>query len=468
VRAAILPVKAATLSQVMDSIASAFSDAWSAGLANLRAPADGDSPTLLGPAADVWPRVVGLLVRAGLHLEHRVASPAPAAVPVDGSDPSHDGSTALVATAKQGPTVLEQLALVMTSDSSTDLLQLVEASIAVDAAGERKAKRSRGVTLPADIDTILQVHERVLEALNAAAFLSVLKVRPATAEDSTATAPCAAGLKLGRSLEDSLWRWASSSDGLQSSKKGSRLSETWVFLGRLAQQTVQCELPTPDVLIAMQRLLDRVTDDLPAEDTEIRKVLHALFHRFEYEPQLYKFVSDLIAEREEDAVDAPQSRVHKRVVTTVQDLLPTFRNLHKKVLPEEHKEHESPQDRRRIFAAATPQRAVNRQDEGIAADDLGGAHPEDFDAQSLSGSSPARSEGQRSFSVRSRSPPLQVDSFAGSVASDRKSRDSRSVIEGMREPSSTDSLLKDCFPQSKSAFVVPDSVDASMSGEDVE
>jgi len=302
-----------------------------------------------------------------------------------------------------------------------------------------------------------------------------------------------------------LWRWARSADGLESSRQGSRLSETWVFMRRLAQQTVQCELPTPDVLTAVQRLLDRVTDDLPAEDIEIRKVLQTLFHRFEYEPQLYKFVSDLITEREDDAVDDTQSRVHKRVVTMVQDLLPTFRNLHKKVMPEQHKEHESPQDRRRIFACATPQRAVNRQDEGVVAEELGATNPEDFDAQSLSGSSPARSDGQRSFSVRSRSPPLQVDSFAGSEC---KSRDSRSLIEGMREPSSTDSLLKncfphgkpapsppdsecksrdsrsviermrepsstgssllkDCFPQSK-ALLVPDSVDASMSGEDVE
>jgi len=344
----------------------------------------------------------------------------------------------------------------------------VEAGNAVDEDGERKVKRSRGVSLPSDIDEVLQVHERVLEALNAAAFLSVFKVKPATAEDSTATAPCAAGLKLGRSLEDSLWRWA------KSAKAGSRLSETWVFLGRLAQQTVQCELPTPDVLTAIRRLLDRVTDDLPAEDIEIRKVLQTLFQRFEYEPQLYKFVSELITECDDHTVDAAQSRVHQRVVTTVQDLLPTFRNLHKKVLPEEHKEHESPQDRRRIFASATPQRAVNRQDEGVNADDLGAPNAEDFDAQSLSGSSPARSEGQRSFSVRSRSPPLQVDSFAGSAASDGKSRDSRSVIEGMLEPSSTDSLFKDCFSQSKPArpspapFVVPDSLDASMSGEDVE
>lgn len=473
VRAAILPVKAAALSKIMDSIASAFCDAWSAGIANLRAPADGDSPTLLGPAAEVWPRVLGLVVRAGLHLEHRVASPAPPA-PVDGStassDPTLEQSAALVAVVKQGPTVLEELALVMTSDSAIDLLQLVESTIAVDAAGERKAKRSRGVTLPSDIDTILRVHERVLEALNAAAFLSVLKVRPATAEDGTATAPCAAGLKLGRSLEDCLWRWASSSDALQPSKKGLQLTETWVFLGRLAQQTVQCELPTPDVLTATQRLLDRVTDDLPAEDIEIRKVLQTLFHRFEYEPQLYKFVSDLIAERGEGGADVSQGSVHQRVVTTVQDLLPTFRNLHKKVMPEEFKEHESPQDRRRIFASATPQKGGSRQDEGVVADELGDANAENFDAQSLSGSSPARSEGQRSFSVRSRSPPLQVDSFAGSAASGGKSRDSRSVMEGMQEPSSMDSLFKNCFKkggsQRASPLMVPESVDASMSGED--
>jgi len=478
VRAAILPVKAAALSKIMDSTASAFCDAWSAGLANLRAPADGDSPTLLGPAAEVWPRVLGLVVRAGLHLEHRVSSPVPTA-PVDASaadsDPTREQSAALVAIAKQGPTVLEQLALVMTSDSALDVLQLVEATIANDASGERKAKsakRARGVTLPSDIDTVLQVHERVLEALNAAAFLSVLKVRPSTAEDSAATAPCAAGLKLGRSLEDCLWRWASSSDALQPSKKGTQLRETWVFLGRLAQQTVQCELPTPDVLTTTQRLLDRVTDDLPAEDIEIRKVLQTLFHRFEYEPQLYKFVSELIAEPAEDAAGVAQSRVHRRVVTTVQDLLPNFRNLHKKVMPEEFKEHDSPQDRRRIFASATPQKGLSRQDEGVVADEMEAANAEGFDARSLSGSSPARSEGQRSFSVRSRSPPLQVDSFSGSCA--KESRDSRSVAAGMQEPSSMDSLFKDCFSQKKpprtsaAPFMVPESVDASLSGEDVE
>jgi len=275
-------------------------------------------------------------------------------------------------------------------------------------------------------------------------------------------------------LEDCLWRWASCSNALEPSKKFSRLSETWVFLGRLSQQTMQCELPTPDVLTATQRLLDRVTDDLPAEDIEIRKVLQTLFHRFEYEPQLYKFVSEMIAERGEDAADVAQSRVHQRVVTTVQDLLPTFRNLHKKVHPEEYKEPESPQDRRRIFASATPQKAGTRQDEGVGADELGAANAE-VDGQSLSGSSPARSEGQRSFSVRSRSPPLQVDSFAGSVESGGKSRDSMSVIDGMPAPSSSSSLFKNCFsgkkPPSTSPapfLVVPESVDASMSGEDVE
>jgi len=127
-----------------------------------------------------------------------------------------------------------------------------------------------------------------------------------------------------------------------------------------------------------------------------------------------------------------------------------------------------------MLRRAEPQKAGTRQDEGVGADELGAANAE-VDGQSLSGSSPARSEGQRSFSVRSRSPPLQVDSFAGSVESGGKSRDSMSVIDGMPAPSSSSSLFKNCFsgkkPPSTSPapfLVVPESVDASMSGEDVE
>jgi len=80
VREAILPAKVEALRRMVEAIAGAFCSAWSGGFNELRKTSKGHGElTLLGPAAELWPQLLGVVLRLAMHLEHRLAQPSSAA-----------------------------------------------------------------------------------------------------------------------------------------------------------------------------------------------------------------------------------------------------------------------------------------------------------------------------------------------------------------------------------------------------
>mmetsp|Transcript_96914 Transcript_96914/g.294220 ORF Transcript_96914/g.294220 Transcript_96914/m.294220 type:complete len:851 (-) Transcript_96914:70-2622(-) len=453
IRGNILPLRAETLKQVVRNLCTALCGAFSAGLAETCRGA-GPEPLLLGPAAEAWPRILGLIVRLALHLEHRLPVPVVAAAkavegPTDeGKATAADGEgedavaeaastsaqAALPASSFADP-VLDELGEALTCQQATQVLEALEAAAAKKASGSAPPakKRAKGATMPSDVNMVLQVYERLLEALNAAHFLAVLK-RGASASKDATTTPV-----LTRALEEHLWRWACAADALRPQEEGLRSSQIWTLLGRLLQQVAHSDMPTPNVIEALLRLLHRTTDEVPKDNADLRAVLQALFGRLEFEPQLLQLVAGITglggagaAEQGAGAAgeDATPRRieVHPRVQAVVTELVPSFRNLRAKLLPQEAEMPaaasglpSSPgQDRRRILASPTPQKAARVQEAFAAA-------PSDIDGESAT-ESPGRrslgdqSIGRRSFSVRSRSPPPPLPDVTGEVEADELAR----------------------------------------------
>jgi len=403
VREAILPAKVEALRRMVEAIVGAFCSAWSGGFSELCKPSKGHGELmLLGPAAEVWPRILGLAIRVALHIDSRMnSSIAPfRKVPV-----MHDGSAAEVggvsgsklATAVQdvpmevsdlAEATLCQLAEVLTSGPAAQALDVLEALCQEKSVAPPPAKRARvakgaksnAVVMPSDLDAVLQVHERLLEAANVSHFLAALKIKAGTAGP---VAFCDSGLLAG-GLSDRLWRWSCAADALRPREGGPRLPQIWVLMGRLLQQMAYSDVPIPDVIGAAHRLLGRVDDGIPAEDAELRRVLQALFGRLEYDPQLVQLVAGLTGNSVlgEKAIDT-----HPRVRKVVGDLLPSFRNLRAKFLQKEAGEEEQ---RRLLAGIPTPQRARGPDGDEESADDG------------------ASEGGRRSFSVRSRSPPSEA------------------------------------------------------------
>lgn len=400
VRSIILPAKATVLKQIVEGMASAFCSAWSAGAAELLAGPRAET-LLLGPAAEVWPRMLGLIARAAVHVEYRAVPPAAA------KPPAQDGAAPEDAPMEQAPAVrspflglaeaaLEQVALALTSGPSGEALAALEAAAKGrgSTGGEppmRKRAKSSGSerVVPADVDAALRVHERLLEALNAAHFLSVLA--PGAAKDGAAPAAGGTSHALAPAVEDRLWRWAAVADALRPLPEGTRLARVWTFLGRRVQQLAQTEVPTPDVVEAARRLLFRAGDGLPADEAELRGALQALFRRLEFEPQLVQLVASILG-REEGAAAAgeasePRPEAHERVRAAITELLPGFRNLRAVFLSDQERSGEA---RLRVLASPTPLKAA----------ELG--------------------RSRRSFSAVSRSPPPQsVDGSEGESLFDR-------------------------------------------------
>mmetsp|Transcript_77445 Transcript_77445/g.219159 ORF Transcript_77445/g.219159 Transcript_77445/m.219159 type:complete len:1236 (-) Transcript_77445:280-3987(-) len=439
VRAVVLPAHGEALRKVAEALVAAFAGAWRAGLAELGSASE---PWLLGPAAPLWPRVLGVALRVALHLEHRPGKEVPAARAEAGSGdpaPEEESSQAPAEPAPVGQAAgfaeatLAQVGEVLTCSQASEALQALE-TVVGRPEGTPARKRARGPTIPADIDHVLQVHERLLEALNVALFLSVLK-RKDSAADSTATPV------LTRDLDDKLWRWTSIADVLRPREEGPRLPHAWAFGGRLLQQMAHAEVPTPDVIEAAMRLLRRTSDEVPADDAELKKVLQALFQRLEFEPQLVRLVALLTGrealvtgdDKDKEAIkdtapaaegmepgspSAEAERVHPRVRAAVLELIPNFRNLRAKFMPEEvaaTEERALGHDQRRILASPTPQKVAWRT--AFQQEPLG---PSDIDGESVSESAEWRrsgrhSPGNRSFSVRSRSPPPPVPDVAGDL-----------------------------------------------------
>uniref|UniRef100_A0A7S1LNR3 Uncharacterized protein n=1 Tax=Alexandrium catenella TaxID=2925 RepID=A0A7S1LNR3_ALECA len=366
-----------------------------------------------------------------LHLEHRLVVPAGAApaLAADGAPAGEEGASqgaaegeapAEGAAEPSGPpasaslpeTLLSQLGQAITDDAGVTALEALEAAAAAKAgaASEPAKKRAKGASMPVDVDMVLQVHERLLEALNATHFLAILRSSAAASRAGIVTPV------LAREVELRLWRWASAADTMRPLADGPRLPATWVTLGRVLQQMAHSDIPTLHVIEALVRQLCRVTDEVPADDAQLKKPLQAIFQRLEFEPQLVQTLARMIGFPEDEANAATEDRakpepieVHERARRAIMELICGFRNLRAKLLPHDAAGELQPapkspgQDRRRILASPTPQKAAKTQEfPTMSLGDLDGASV----ASALTRRSAGRmSWGARSASVRSRSPP---------------------------------------------------------------
>mmetsp|Transcript_48389 Transcript_48389/g.121982 ORF Transcript_48389/g.121982 Transcript_48389/m.121982 type:complete len:1293 (-) Transcript_48389:667-4545(-) len=466
IRSALLKTEAEILKMVIEALAGAFCGAWSKGLTEVRAPTKAGL-LLLGPAAEAWPRLIGFLVRASLHLDHRMTptSPSPAAGVLKdvegkeggsaaaGAGGSADGDDAVApSAAPEAPPhpfagiaekTLDQIVGTLTEGPVAEVLEALEGLPSASSAPAKK-KAKLAITIPVDVDAALTVHERMLEALNAADFLYVLKLSaPRVGADGGDVEQTGSGYAIRiRALESSLWRWVGIADALQPREDGPRLPQTWTFLGRIVQQMTGTAATTPDVVSAARLLLTRVTEEVPSQD-DLKKVVSSLCARLEYEPQFITLVHSIIGDEDAPA-EASADDIHKRVGLVFQELLPSHRNLRMKLRPQaaaaaaaaaaavsaDGAAPSSPgHDQRRILASPTPQKAgmaaAARRSSAAAAQrtSVASVAPDpDLDGESAAESEGRRSIGERSFSVRSRSPPpgsrtgsdhLFNDCFAG-------------------------------------------------------
>jgi len=447
VRAPILLQAARALSDIVEAIAGAFSNAWTIGLAELKHAAEED-PLLLGVAADDWPRVIGLVVRLALHLEHRVGPKvSPSGEPQDAIGDSSiarpEESAIEDATPAGALDSIDQVVASVTGAQALEALRSVEALAAQrNEDGEsRPAKRSRGsVSLPADIDAVLQVHERLLEFMSVANLLSVLKANKAGAKEAGPGA-ASGSESLARTLEDVIWRWAAAADAIRPCEKGTRLQWTWSFLGRLLQQAAHCDMPTPDVMGALRRQLERATDEVAENEEEVKKVLQTIFARFEYEPTLVSLISgfvdrpadetregahgDSVAEAPENQAGSDPSLGQKTLRKVITELVPNFRNLRFQLMPwMEPKEERRPfrtftQDPRRILASPSPLKALagaearqrqEPEEAGARVSRVSRASRSEIDGESVTDDNTENNTDARSchsFSVQSQSPPTR-------------------------------------------------------------
>jgi hypothetical protein len=421
VRGAVLPAKASVIRGVASSLCSAFCTSWSLGIAELRVPRS-TAPNLLGPSeASLWPRLLGFLGRMALHLEHRLAPP----VPAFGEPPQEAPSE----------TVLESLALTLTGSDTLEVLQALEKTID-GSVTEPKSKRARkaSFTAPADHDMVLLIYERLLESLNVASFLSVMKRKG----DQQAI-PGSAYTTLSRVLHECYWRWSSIADAISPLSEGSRLQNCWIHCARLVQQMAACELSTPDVIQALDRIVQRTTASIPSDDSAIEKLLTTVFQHFEYEPQLQSFVLQLLGRGPEGS---PRLEIHGRVVAKVDEILPRFRALNIVVHPEAGLRPEE------MRALPTPMRPTSQ--------------PQD-NTESLQGAvqSP-RPLGERTSPMGHTGPSPESARTANSqatslITASRHGSAAGSLCGAKRptsqEPSSMDSLFKDCFREAMTGHI---------------
>merc|ERR1719507_1960657 len=231
---------------------------------------------------------------------------------------------------------LDELGQVLARGMSITALEAFEAVVATSSptgsAVPPAKKRSKGIVLPQDIDTVLQVYLRLSESFNAANFLSVLNRKTSNPGEGAA-------LLIAQELEECLWRWAAIADSLARGNDvdPSRLAHVWVGVGRMLLQMAHTEAPTPYIVEAARRLLLRVDETTPSQDADLRRVAHALFSCMQFEPQLVQLVASVIGPQDQDAStpqqqaaareDAPLLEVHPRVRSMVLTLIPSFRNL---------------------------------------------------------------------------------------------------------------------------------------------
>lgn len=203
-------------------------------------------------------------------------------------------------------------------------LERMEAMVLPQVEDSPAAKRNRCAAIPADMNVVVSVYQRLLETLNASTYLSVLKVSLRNGRRGVVRSSIFESTH--RKLVDFLWRWAHLIQSVE--RNEDVLSQVWNFNGRLFQQMVHADLPVVDAIDAARRALARVTDTVPAEGADLKKMIHTMLSHFEYEPLMKKWVVGVIDLKEDEPVvqdamtadEAKGAEVHMRVVNLLREL----------------------------------------------------------------------------------------------------------------------------------------------------
>jgi len=246
---------------------------------------------------------------------------------------------------------------------------------------------------------------------------------------------------------DCLWRWANLIQSVEPNEDV--LSQVWNFNARLFQQMVHADAPILDAIDVARRVLARVTDTVPAEDADLKKMTHAMLRHFEYEPLVKKWVLGVIDLKEvepviQDAMTADEAKgteAHPRVVNILKELVPSFRGIRMRLTPESlganlpHDTHASSTHGRSRPSNATTFRG-SLDGETMSASEWQGSFRSQGSPRSQQ-SLGARSQRRRarSLSPRSPSPPPQINSQSPDVDPflfDSQSQTSRWLDEKMQ------------------------------------
>lgn len=334
VRAAVLRTEGEIVRDTVEVLSKAFGAAWTKGISEL-CPTKGEV-AILGQAAEAWPRVLGFVVRASLHLDQRLAPAASDSAKGGDLGGRQPASNLFCRFANR---ILKEVTDVLTSDGCLavlDSLRVPQHKASVARAPAKKRPKV-GALVVADLASILALHERLLEAICATSQLAVLRL-PGRNGDTVAGASAGAAVAaaasetevrdlaaLLRTLEDAFWRWAEVAEAQCPSPDSLKLRKAWAFSGRLLHMT-SSHHDAADILSAFRVLLSRTSEEFPAT-VELNRVVQQSFARLELEPELVELVRGVLGAEGAAAGAAPAIPVHDRVRLAFQALAPTFRNL---------------------------------------------------------------------------------------------------------------------------------------------
>jgi len=236
-----------------------------------------------------------------------------------------------------------QISSALISNEAVDLLEHFElaAASAVDSNGARPMKRARGnctTALPSDIDVVLQVYERTLEAMNAARFLKPLKT---SADNCIGDDDCT----VEKRLQELFCRWAQVADELCPADGEARLAKAWSSCGFLFTQMIRSKVSVSAQIPFVRHLFSRVSNDVPAQSDELTVLVRKLLMQWQFkvkdDPELLQFLRNLLREDGTDCIetghaDGSDLRFHDRISTCMKELLPSMWMLKPLLMPGEN------------------------------------------------------------------------------------------------------------------------------------
>jgi hypothetical protein len=234
-----------------------------------------------------------------------------------------------------------QISAALGSTKVTELLQQLESAAGRSGDGPppKRSRKSASVPLPSDIDSMLQVYVCFLEAANASHYLSSLNDVEDTSPNIVLEIP--GGVQ---GLEKIVWRWAVIADDLNPQTGSSRSSDAWVACSFSFQQRLRTKVMSlRESISGACRLCSQVSDSVPAEAVDLKNFLSPLLWHFEFkdDPEicifLQSFLKDSGAQLDHRCTDSPGSEpieIHGRLVDCVKEMLPSFRRLRSKLLPD--------------------------------------------------------------------------------------------------------------------------------------